>query len=460
MSEETIQRIDRDILSTLYLSKAGGMFVEELVNRHGARFGGSDEERAAADFILERFAKMGVSRAWKQEFACLGWTRKETTLEVLSPDHLKLDCIALPFCPLGYVEGRVVYLGDGDPQIYADNRESLQGAIAMVNTATPKFYHRAMHRGEKLGRAIEAGAIGFIWMRGEPGGLPETGSARFNRACEVPAISVSYETGHAMLRMARKGELRVRINSSNEVAPTKSYNVIGELTGVSRPEEVIVIGGHYDGHDINQSANDNGAGTAVVIEAARSLVEHKDLLARTIRFVAFAQEEMGLIGSDHYVQEYGREKHMFMINTDGAGRGGKGTFALQGWSEATAYFKQMFGEMHESHVSVGDRIGLYSDMYWFAAAGVPSATYTSAEPSSSAAPRGWGHTYWDTLDKLDPRAIQLDAIFLARVVARLAMMPEIPVKHKTPDDFRAKLEEMGLIDVLKYELRPIPGGDK
>ncbi|HSL93130.1 MAG TPA: M28 family peptidase [Bacillota bacterium] len=460
MSSETNKRIDRDILSTLYFSNEGSKFVEELVDGYGARFGGSDEERAAADFILKRFNEMGLSRAWKQEFECLGWTRKETRLEVLSPQRIELDCIALPFCPPRYVEGRVVYLGDGDPQAYADNRDALKGAIAMVNTATPKFYHRAMHRGEKLGRAVEAGAIGFIWMRGEPGGLPETGSARFNRACEVPAISVSFETGHEMLRMARKGEVRVRIDSTNVIAPTKSYNVIGEITGVSRPEEVIVIGGHYDGHDINQSANDNGAGTAVVMEVARALAEHKELMARTIRFVAFAQEEMGLIGSDHYVQEYGSEKHMFMINTDGAGRGGKGTFALQGWSEAGAYFKKLFGEMHESHVSVGDRISLYSDMYWFAAAGVPSATYTSAEPSSSAAPRGWGHTYWDTLDKLNPRAIQLDAVFLARLVARLATMPEIPVRHKTPGDFRDKLEEMGLLEVLKYELRAIPGEDK
>jgi len=123
-----------------------------------------------------------------------------------------------------------------------------------------------MHRGEKLGRALKAGAIGFIWMRGEPGGLPETGSARFNQACEVPAISVSYESGHEMLRLARKGQLKVRIESECVVAPTISYNVIGEITGRVKPDEVIMVGGHYDGHDVSQCASDNGAGTAVKLQ--------------------------------------------------------------------------------------------------------------------------------------------------------------------------------------------------
>jgi Iap family predicted aminopeptidase len=449
--------LDKEIIASLYLSKAGSAFVEELVDRFGARFGGSDQERAAADFIVEHLQGLGLDSAWKEEFECLGWTRMETSLDLIAPQTRKLDCIALPFCPEGSVEANLVYLGDGDPQAYADNRDRLKGAIAMVSTATPRFYHRAMHRGEKLGRAIEAGAIGFIWMRGEPGGLPETGSARFNRPCEVPAISVSYETGQEMLRLARGGEVKLRIHSTNQIAPTRSYNVIGEIRGATRPEEIIVVGGHYDGHDINQSANDNGAGTAVVMEAARALAPHRDKIDRTIRFVAFAQEEMGLIGSEEYVKKHRGENHVFMLNTDGAGRGSKGTLALQGWSESVSFFRKMLSEMHEGHISVGDRISLYSDMYHFASLGIPSATYASAEAASAGAPRGWGHTYWDTLDKLNPRGIQMDSILLARLLLRLATMEEIPLRKKTPGEFRDKLAEMGFLEVLKYELREIPG---
>jgi Zn-dependent M28 family amino/carboxypeptidase len=296
-------------------------------------------------------------------------------------------------------------------------------------------------------------------MRGEPGGLPETGSARFNQACEVPAISVSFETGQEMLRLGRRGELKVRIESTNQVHPVTSYNVIGEITGASKPEEIIVIGGHYDGHDINQSANDNGAGTAVVMEAARALAPHREHIARTIRFVAFAQEEMGLIGSENYVKEHLHEHHAFMINTDGAGRGSRAVFSLQNWPEATSFFKRLFGEMLEAQVSVGDRVSLYSDMYNFAREGIPSSTYSSSDPVSGGAPRGYGHTYWDTLDKLNPKGIQNDAIILSRLLLRLATLPELPLQHKTPADLGRHLKEIGLDEVLRYELRKVPGDE-
>src|SRR5690554_4025579 len=240
----------KKIVGDLYLSRNGADFVEELVEKYGSRFGGSEEERLAAEYIRTKMLENGLDKVEKEEFECNGWTRKETRLSVLDPIVREVDCIALPFCPPGEIEGNLVYLGDGDPQAYADNRDKLKGAIAMVNTATPKFYHRQMHRGEKLGRAIEAGAIGFIWMRGEPGGLPETGSARFNKPCEIPAVSVSFETGHFLLRLARNNDVSLRISSNNTLQRTNSYNVVGEIKGIEKPDEIILIGGHYDGHDI------------------------------------------------------------------------------------------------------------------------------------------------------------------------------------------------------------------
>ncbi len=459
MKDDMLKKIDSRIVADLYMSRAGARFVEDIVENYGSRFGGTDEERGAAEYIAELLSRYGVDKSWKEEFTCQGWTRKSTTLKAVKPVSEDLDCIALPFCPPARIEAPLVYLGDGDPQAYADNRERLKGAIAMVSTATPRFYHRAMHRGEKLGRALEAGAVGFIWMRGEPGGLPETGSARFNRACEVPAISVSYETGHRLLRLARKGEVVLGIDSTNTIQETTSYNVVGEIKGRSRPDEVIVLGAHYDGHDISQSANDDAAGTAVVLEAARALAPHRDQIDRTVRFVAFAQEEMGLIGSENYVQKHADENFVFMVNLDGAGRGGQGSLTLQGWSEATSFFRDLLKDMHEEHITVGDRIGLYSDMYPFAARGFPAATYWSAEPATGGAPRGWGHTSWDSLDKINPRAIQLDSIAIARLTLRLSTADSLPFERKDPAEIGTKLKDMGLDEVLRYELRSIPGDE-
>lgn len=452
-----IDRIDREILADLYLSRAAMDFLTELVEGYGPRFGGSEQERRAAAFIEERFREAGADDAWCEEFECVGWERKVTELRATAPREESFECIALPNCPPGKVEAPLVYLGDGHPQAYEENMDRMDGAVVMVTTATPKFYHRSMHRGEKLGRALEAGAVGFIWMRGEPGGLPETGSARFGQACEVPAISVSYETGHAILRLACRGDIRLEITSTNRVYDTTSYNVIAELRGTTRPEEVLVVGGHYDGHDISQGAADNGAGTAVVLETLRALAPHREHLQRTIRFVGFAQEEMGLLGSDNYAATHADENTVFMLNLDGAGRGDRVSFVLQGWPEGVRFFKDMTREMYEADMSVGSSFGLYSDMYPFSARGVPSATLRSGQRGSQGAPRGYGHTYWDSLDKVNPRFLQMDAARTARILLRLAVMEDIPLEKKSPGEIRDIIDEMGYDKVLRYEKRDVPG---
>lgn len=449
--------MDDRILAELYASRAGADFIEELVTKFGSRFGGSDQEREAGHFLAERLLELGVDKAWTEPFQCHGWIRKETTLYMTSPIEKQLDCIALPNCPAGEVEAPLVYLGDGDPQTYADYREQLKGAIAMVSTANPAFYHRGMHRGEKLGRAVEAGVIGFIWMRGEGGGLPETGSARFGQNCEVPVISVSLETGMEILRAGKKGPIRLKIWSNNQSGPTTSYNAVGEIRGKTKPDEIIVIGGHYDGHDISPAAVDNGTGIAVILETARALATQKGRLDRTIRFIGFAQEEMGLLGSEAYVRAHKDENIVFMLNLDCAGNGYFGRMTLQGWSEDLAWLKQLFGQMHEGHVRVGDAIGTYSDMYHFSAVGFPSGSYASSNPTNNGgAPRGFGHTYWDTLDKLNPRTIQLDAILVSKLIGRLATEEKLPFRKKTPAEITEKLRQRGMAEVMAYELRKLP----
>lgn len=453
---------DRAILADLYLSRGGFDFLEELVERFGSRFGGTPEEHGAAEFIAERFREMKMDSVTLEEFQCPGWTRKETELKIVSPVERDVECIALPFCPPGEAMGPLVYLGDGAPQEYLERAEEIRGAIVMVTTATPQFYHRAMHRGEKIGRAIDLGAAGFIWMRGEPGGLPETGSidmSRDARSKQIPSISVSYETGMELVRFARRhGGMTLKITSTNEVHDAvTSYNVAAELQGKVKADEIIVIGAHYDGHDISQSAMDNGAGTAVMMEAAKAMAPHRDKLQRTVRFVAFAQEEMGLFGAEHHAEAHVNENIRFMLNLDGAGRGRDSVFALQGWPEGTKFFRDLFGEMYDEEVSVGDRISLYSDMYPFAARGIPAATYASHPARPAGAPRGFGHTYWDSLDKVPPRALQRDASRVARLAMRLASMADIPLGRKDPAEFGAKLKEMGLDVVLRYEGRPVPG---
>jgi hypothetical protein len=123
MDGKTLNSIDKQIIGDLYLSRGGAKFVEDLVTGYGSRFGGSQQERAAAEFIRSQLEGFGLDKVWTERFDCMGWTRKETKLTVISPVEMAMECIALPFCPPEVVEAPLVFLGDGDPQTYADNRD-------------------------------------------------------------------------------------------------------------------------------------------------------------------------------------------------------------------------------------------------------------------------------------------------------------------------------------------------
>ena len=213
----------------------------------------------------------------------------------------------------------------GTEKEYARKKDSLKGKIVLCSSANPED-GRAPHRREKYGWAVDAGAIGFIYMRHLPGGLPETGSLRAGRLGEIPAVAVSYETGAALKRSAEKGETIVVLDAHNESHPTTAWHVIGEVPG--QTGELIVVGAHYDGHDISQGAGDDATGTCLVLELARLFAPLRGQLRRTIRLMAFACEELGVLGSTEYVKKHrGEMKNIaLMVNLDGAvGNGPRGS---------------------------------------------------------------------------------------------------------------------------------------
>jgi len=450
--------LDRAIVGDVLTADHAWENLQQLVERFGSRFGGTEGERGARDFLAGRMREYGLDSVSVEEFQYTGWVRGTAQLEVLAPRAMTIPCIGLPYCPTGDVSGDLVFLGDGAPQDYADQAGRLRGSVAMVTTRPPRFLGRGMHRGEKFGRAVAAGAAAFIWMRHEGGLLPETGSLRFDKAAEVPGIGISYEAGTALNRLAAAGPVRLRVRTENVIARMPSWNIVGEIRGRTRPEEIVLFGAHFDGHDISEGARDDGAGACTVLEAARALAQYKEHVGRTVRFMTFPLEELGLIGAFNYVQAHAAEmgRHVFMMNMDGAGGVGETSCVLQGWPDLAGPLKGMFREMRES-VVVGDQISLYSDMYPFAVAGVPAATMGTRDIRPGQLGRGWGHTAADTLDKVSPKGLRLDAALAARLALRLSRVDPFPAAHKTPAEMRALLERDRLVEILEYEGRPVPG---
>ena len=468
MSTKDLSAIDRDIIAEVWTSEEAYENLVYMCDECGSRFGGTAGERQAVEFMAAKLREYGLENVHLEEVPYTSWTRGTARLEVLSPVRAEFPCIALPYCPSGTVEADLTFVGQGHPQDYEDKGDAIKGSIAMVSTKPPAFMRRGMHRMEKYFRALQKGAVAFIWMREEGGLLPETGSLTFNAAAPTLGIGVSKEVGATLLRLAKKGTVRLRIRAENTIKPAVSWNVVGDIPGATRPDSVLIFGGHFDGHDIAQGAMDDGSGAVVAMEAARALARHKGKLDRTVRVICFPLEEIGLIGSHAYVDQHAGDmtKVEFMLNLDGAGRGGETAIVLQGWTELRGLFNDI-GKNMKHPLTVGSQISPYSDMFPFTLAGVPSATMRSSGVGPSTG-RGWGHTAADTLDKVSPRALQMDALTVARVFLRLATLDAgvpgaglagaawkgaWPGPRKGPDELRALLGEQDLLDVLKVEGR-------
>lgn len=456
-----IDTIERQMAGAL-MGGQGIDFLEEFINRFGARFGGSASEQQAALWLAERFESFNVPNVSLESFDTTTWLRKETSLTIISPQQETIPCIALPYCRSGEAEGPLVYLGDGHPKVFAERAAELDGAIVMVTTRSPAGLGRSMGRTEKIARAMQAGARAIIWMRDAPGGLPETGTANFGQGKPPIAVAVSYEAGHRLIRLARSGTLTMRVTSTNEIRPSTSSNVVAEFPGTTMPEEVIVIGAHYDGHDIGEGAMDNGAGTAALMEAVRALAPHQASLGRTVRFVAFAQEETGLRGAHQYALRHTAETIRFMLNHDAACRGIDALLKLHGWPENIPFAQELCQDMRDADIHVEDAMVLSMDSYPFLAQGIPCGTLMTRNETPGAgagASRGYGHTSMDTFDKVIASFIQIDALRLARIALRLSIAEELPFRRKSIAEVRAALAQKGLEDILRFEGRPVPGDE-
>jgi Zn-dependent M28 family amino/carboxypeptidase len=236
-----------------------------------------------------------------------------------------------------------------------------------------------------------------------------------------------------------------------------TWNVVGEIVGREKPDEVIIVGAHFDGHDIAVGAMDDAAGACVVLEAARLLARHKDVVKRTVRFITFPGEETGDFGSAGYVLSHLNELDSirFMFNLDGAGRAGKPGVMVQGWPDSIPFFKKISSEMNQP-MPVNVSFSLYSDHMPFSLRGIHTASLRGETSFTSwRGRRGWGHTEADTEDKVDIRDMREASVNLARILLRMATVDDLPFERKTKDEIISMLQKYGYIEVM-YVLGSYP----
>ena len=433
--------IDQQMVGDIYTSSQVMDNLTVLCDDFGARFSGTPEEQQAAKFIADTFEKYGLQNVGFETYSYAGWSRGEATLEIIEPIHKPIKCISLPYCPASEIESELISVGYGAPEDYQHLASDIKEKIVLASSASSPNLGRWVHRKEKYERTVLAGAKAFIFVSEHPGAGPETGSLQDDKAAPIPGISVSKEDGAFLTRLIeRKGMVKLRLLTTDTNLPRNSWNIVGDLIGKEKPNEQIILGCHYDGHDISQGATDPASGMAIVIETARVLSQYAgNDLKRTVRFIAFGTEEIGLIGAYRYVDEHADQLDniRFMFNLDAAGGKSRKGVVLHQWCELESFFQQAKKEM-AIEMPIGQKVHPYSDHFPFLIQGIPTGHMGDAEAAPGG--RGFGHTMYDTLDKVDLINLRAGSSVAARLALRMANDPSFCPQRRSTETVQELLD--------------------
>ena len=419
-----------------FTSNAGWNHLQTLVDV-GNRMTGSAGERRAAEATREALDAVGARDACLESFDVQGWARGTSAVEAGETTH---DSIALPRSPSAAATGALVDLGHGLPADFED--ADLEGAVVMVASNVPDYYDRFIHRREKYYYAVEAGAAGFIFRNHVEGCLPPTGSVGTEASPigEIPAVGVSKEVGARLERRFTAEPVTVRVDAT--IRDATSQNVHADIGPDT--DEAVLLTSHVDAHDIAEGAGDNGAGTAVVVEVARALAARADDLDTRVHCLVYGAEEVGLVGSGHDAETRDHDSIKAVVNNDGVGRGRTLRLYTHGF-EALETAATTVEARFDHPITTVPRLGPHSDHWPYVQWGVPGIHVMSETGDEG---RGWGHTFADTLDKLEPRTIREQSILLTELVVELAA-DSTTVPHRDPASIADQLEAEDLAEGMR-----------
>lgn len=386
--------------------------TESLTTEIGPRLAGSEADARAVAWAQAKFRELGFDKVWTEPVTFPKWERRAESAQVLGPHAQPLAVTALGGSPGGTVEGEAVRFADL-AALEAAPEGSLAGKIAFVDyrmeaARDGRGYGpggAVRSRGPSL--AIRKGAAGFLMRSAgtDSHRVPHTGITRFDEGLEpVPSAALANPDADQLARLLERGPVRVRLALDCGWDGTyTSYNVIGEITGRSRPQEVVLLGAHLDSWDLGTGAVDDAAGIGITMAAAHLIRQMPRRPARSIRVVAYANEEQGLLGGRAYAERHAGEaaRHVLAAESDfGAGRVyAFNTGAPEHARKATEQIAQALAPLGIEYAPGEGGPG--PDIGPLAARGVTWAWL--AQDGSDYF--HLHHTADDTLDKVDPEAL-------------------------------------------------------
>ncbi|MGE0715127.1 MAG: M28 family peptidase [Alphaproteobacteria bacterium] len=299
----------------------------------GGRFAGTESEARAAAWLDARLGEATGRAVVREDIAYRGWTRGPSS--VRAADGRSFPAHALVRSPAtDGLTAPLVDLGRGAPEDFARAAERVRGAIVMVRHEL-MFATGHVHRRRKYEMARAAGAAGFVIAFHEPGDHLVTGSSGDGSAGHIPAVGVSSETGDAL---AVLDGAPVTLAVSGRLRDAVARNLFSTVPG--RGPEVVVLSAHYDGHDLAESAIDNGTGVACALAVAAAVRDLVPGLRRGLEVALYTIEEWALMGSREHLARMApaeRARIAFNVNLDSVA-GADGLTALTSGFPGVAEF--------------------------------------------------------------------------------------------------------------------------
>ena len=401
--------------------------TRELCDTVGGRPAGSPANARAVTWAAAKFKAAGADTVATEPFPVpFLWLPGTAEASIVSPESIPLRVVACPVAPStdGALTARAVDAGEGTSEDFTRLGAKAKGAIAVVRSKEMKtvddLFGEYLRNGTVFAAAKKAGAVAVLLQSTRPRGLLYHHPVGLGRdLAPLPAAMVSREHAARLVRLAETGDVTVRLSISNRTGPAyEAQNVVAEIKGSEKPEEVVLLGAHLDSWDLGTGANDNGVNVALVIDVLRGIRELGLKPRRTIRFALFNAEELGMWGSAEYVRSHAKELgNVVGVVIFDAGSGRTNGFFLNGREDlrtsADAALASVAGLSSAPHSLEGID---GTDNFDFLLSGVPN--FVANQDFAPYLPDY--HAESDTFDAVDAREARANAAIASALVWGLA----------------------------------------
>jgi carboxypeptidase Q len=420
---EPAARLIGESLSTRFawerLAYLGDMF--------GHRLSGSRALEDAIQWAVETMKNDGLENVRAEPVKVPHWVRGQESAEIVAPRRHPMVMLGLGNSvgtPPDGIEAEVVPVRSFSELDAAAER--VKGRIVLYNVPFTTYGETVQYRSSGPSRAAALGALAVLVRSVGPPGLrtPHTGALRYTDGQpRIPAAAITVEDAERVQRMHDRGmPVRVRLKMEARFLPdADSANVVGEIRGRERPDEVVVVGGHFDSWDVGTGSTDDGGGCVVTWEALRLMRKLNLRPRRTVRVVLWTNEENGLAGGRAYLERYRAQlpNHVLMLESDSGVFRPTG-FGFSGSAAARSTVQEITTLLRGIQA---DRIGATGG-----GADIGPSVEAGRIPAMSLEVDGnyfmVHHTPADTIDRIDPMDMARAAAAIAVMTYVVAEMPE------------------------------------